>query len=77
MDTTKATWSKPNHGVQHFSCERGKVASSHWLTVESHGDVAILLRWFPGCKFSPMKSRHASVADAKAFGEAWLAEVAA
>jgi hypothetical protein len=71
------TWTTPYYGVQHFGCERGKSNSSHWLTVEDHGACATLFRWFPGCGFRPLRSRHDDAETARQAGEAWLREVAA
>lgn len=67
--TTAAKWTKPFHGVQHLGS--GK-PSDYWITVEDRNTFAKLLRWFPGCGFSPQESIHDSVAKAKAAGEKWM-----
>jgi hypothetical protein len=75
--TISNTWTTPYYGVQHFGGEHSKTNSSHWLTVEGSESCATLLRWFPGCGFEPLRSRHNDAASARQAGEAWLREVAA
>lgn len=62
-------WTVPYYGVQHLG-QFGTKRS--WVTVNECGARAELLRWFPGCQFSPLHSTHDSTADARAAGEAWL-----
>ena len=73
---TTRIWSKPFHGLHHLGAENGKVASTHWVTVQDCGAFALLRRRFPGGGFSSIDSTHPNVATAKAAGEAWLRDVA-
>ena len=64
-------WTKEYCGVQHLGeCSLRKV----WVTVERHSKVATLLRWFPGCKFSPTETDYPTVEIAKRAGEAIMLE---
>ena len=65
-----AAWSAPYLGVQHLT---GKTSRA---SVTDYGSFAELLRWFPGCGFSPIKSQHASASEAREAGAKWLAEAA-
>lgn len=72
MATTHHAWTKPFHGVQHLG-EFG--TQRFWCTVNDYGSFAELLRWTPGCQFSPMRSTHLSAANARAVGEGWLDDI--
>lgn len=63
-----ANWTKPYYGVQHL----GRATDGYWLTVSDYGSFAELLKWFPGCKLSPMEETHDTAEAARGAGEAWL-----
>ena len=59
-------WSNEYCGLSHL----GEYSNRKlWVTVERFGDCARLLKWFPGCKFSPEKSWYKTINDAKQAGE--------
>ena len=45
-----------------------------WVTVQRFSDCARLLKWFPGCQFSPNESWHPTVETAKKAGEIAMEE---
>lgn len=63
-------WTRPYCGVTHLGEKAGP--SSWWVTVTDRGSFAELSCWFPGCGFSPLKSTHDTVEQAKTAGEKWL-----
>ncbi|MDY6910761.1 MAG: hypothetical protein SVM79_00140 [Chloroflexota bacterium] len=59
-------WTKEHCGLSHL----GEFSICKlWVTVERFDDCAKLLKWFPGCQFSPEESWHKTVDDAKKAGE--------
>ena len=73
-DTTATTWTKPHCSTQHLETADRR----HRCTVvEYSADFAELSRWYPGCGFNPIHSRHGSAAEARASGEKWLSTVEA
>lgn len=62
-------WSKGFYGVSHY----GKASvKNYWSTINVYDDFVILLKWFPGCGFSPIEEMYQTIEDAKCFGEKWV-----
>ena len=58
-------WTKPYYGVQHLGEYSLKTI---WCTVVDYGSFALLHVHFPGCGFSPRKTRYRSVGVARKQG---------
>lgn len=68
-DKTAQEWTTPFYGVSHL----GKFGIANWwATIEDHGTFVHLNRWFPGCKFEPLRSDFDTLAEAKQQGERWV-----
>jgi len=62
-------WSDPYYGLSHLGeLEAGK----RRVSVQDHGNFALLCKWWPGCGFSPTEMHHKTVTEAKRAGEHWL-----
>ena len=71
MTNPQIKWSAPYYGVSHSDMRNG-----YRCTVRAYPDLVVLAKWPPDCGFTPKEETHATVAIAKAAGEAWLLEVA-
>lgn len=70
---TQAAWTAPHFGVQHLE----SASKRYRATVSAYpGGLALVSLWVPGCGFSPEKHEFNSAAEARDFGERWIAQYA-
>jgi hypothetical protein len=67
MDAHK--WSKPYYGISHY----GRLRDIRRATVNDLGSVALLKKFRLGCGFTSIDETFATVEEAKAAGEKWVA----
>jgi len=67
----KFDWTKPYFGVSHYGVSGPE---KHWLTVIERESSCDLIKWFPGCAFSPIQEIFKNASDAKKAGVDWLSQ---
>lgn len=66
-------WTKPYHGVQHYTPSGRSDSRAFWATITDRGGWADCMVSTPGCGFSPERSDHGSADDARRYAETRLA----